>query len=68
MTLQTFLREGRLPRVSHQGEDGQEPGQPQRGADGRAVEEQVGKGEGAEQDAEEHRHPAGDGAQPVERR
>lgn len=51
-----------------QGKDGQEPGHPERGADSRAVEEQVGEGEGEEQDAEEHRHPAGDGAQPVERR
>lgn len=59
---------GRLSFVSRQGKDGQEPSELERGADGRAVEEQVGKGEGEEQDAEKHRHPAGDGAQPVERR
>lgn len=52
--------------LSYQGKDGQEPSDSKCGADGWAVEEQVGKGEGEEQDPEKHRHPAGDGTQPLE--
>lgn len=56
-----------LTFLSHQGKDSQEQCVSECGADGRAVEEQVGEGEGKEQDAEKYRHLAGDRAQPLEK-
>ena len=52
----------------HQGKDHKEHSDSERGADRRAVEEQVGEREGEEQDAEKHRELAGERAQPLEER
>lgn len=52
--------------LSPQGKDGEKHCHPERGADSRTVEEQMGKREGEEQDTEEHHHVAGDGAEPLE--
>lgn len=52
--------------LSHQSKDHQEHSDSERGADRRAVEEQVGEREGEEQDAEKHCHLAGERAQPLE--
>lgn len=52
--------------LSPQGKDGQKHSHSERGADGRTMEEQMGKREGEKQDTEEHRHFAGDRAEPLE--
>lgn len=51
-----------------QGKDDQKHGDSECGADRRAVEEEVGEGEGEEQDSEDHHHLAGDRAQSLEER
>lgn len=49
-----------------QGKDHKEHSESECGADGRAVEDQVGEREGEEQDTEEHCDLAGERAQPLE--
>lgn len=51
-----------------QSKDHQEHSVCERGADSRAVEEEIWEGEREEQDAKEHHHLAGERAQPLEER
>lgn len=54
--------------LSHQSQNHQEHSESECWADCRAVEEEVGKGEGEKQDAQKHHHLAGERAQPLAER